>query len=145
MARLNWAPDDHFRRSCKEKIANIAAKYSCISTIERQPQFYQELEDNAVLFDQLLLPEIKKNNWELCFQRVGSMATLFFQKGPVTSYDDALHSDTELFKDYFHSMLDNGFYFPPSQFEAFFLSAAHSHDQVKQAIETMVSFCYKKF
>ena len=66
--------------------------------------------------------------------RVGSMFTWFFTRGPVTDWDSASKSDTEAFGRFFRSMLDNGIYLPPSQFEAAFLSAAHTPKDVEQTI-----------
>jgi glutamate-1-semialdehyde 2,1-aminomutase len=62
--------------------------------------------------------------------RVGSMFTIFLQTGPVTDYKSAKKSDTARFGRLFHFLLDRGIYFPPSQFEAGFMSAAHTEDQV---------------
>ena len=66
--------------------------------------------------------------------RVGSMFTWFFTPGPVTGWDSAAKSDTEAFARFFRAMLENGIYLPPSQFEAAFLSAAHTDEDVKQTI-----------
>ena len=63
-------------------------------------------------------------------QRVGSMLTLFFQNGPVRDYDDALRSDTALFARFFWEMLARGVYLPCSQFEAAFVSAAHTEADI---------------
>ncbi|MGA8150170.1 MAG: glutamate-1-semialdehyde 2,1-aminomutase [Terriglobales bacterium] len=70
----------------------------------------------------------------ICYNRVGSMFTWFFTPGPVTNWDSAVKSDTEAFGRFFRSMLDSGVYLPPSQFEAAFLSAAHSERDVQQTI-----------
>jgi glutamate-1-semialdehyde 2,1-aminomutase len=68
-------------------------------------------------------------------QRVGSMITLFFHDGPVTDYDSAKRSDTKLFARFFWEMLARGVYLPCSQFEAAFVSAAHTADDIDHAIE----------
>jgi len=70
----------------------------------------------------------------VCFNRVGSMFTWFFAPGPVTDWDSAAKSDTEAFGRFFRSMLESGIYLPPSQFEAAFLSAAHTEQDVQQTI-----------
>jgi glutamate-1-semialdehyde 2,1-aminomutase len=67
--------------------------------------------------------------------RVGSMWTLFFAAGPVTDYDAARKSDTQRFARFFWAMLDRGVYLPCSQFEAAFLSAAHTEQQVRHTVE----------
>jgi glutamate-1-semialdehyde 2,1-aminomutase len=67
-------------------------------------------------------------------QRVGSMLTLFFHDGPVLDYDDARRSDTKLFARFFWEMLARGVYLPCSQFEAAFVSAAHTEGDIDQTI-----------
>jgi glutamate-1-semialdehyde 2,1-aminomutase len=70
----------------------------------------------------------------LTHNRVGSMFTWFFTEGPVTDWDAASKSNTESFGKFFCRMLDNGVYLPPSQFEAAFLSTAHSEDDIQKTI-----------
>jgi glutamate-1-semialdehyde 2,1-aminomutase len=70
----------------------------------------------------------------ICHNRTGSMFTWFFQTGPVTNWTSAVKSDTEAFGRFFRSMLDNGVYLPPSQFEAAFLSGAHTEDDIQRTI-----------
>jgi glutamate-1-semialdehyde 2,1-aminomutase len=68
-------------------------------------------------------------------QRKGSMLTLFFHDGPVHNYEDACRSDTGLFARYFWEMLARGVYLPCSQFEAAFVSAAHTVDDIEETVE----------
>jgi glutamate-1-semialdehyde 2,1-aminomutase len=70
----------------------------------------------------------------LCANRVGSMFTWFFQKGPVTDWDSASKSNTEAFGKFFHAMLDAGVYLPPSQYEAAFLGSTHSEEDVQRTV-----------
>jgi glutamate-1-semialdehyde 2,1-aminomutase len=70
----------------------------------------------------------------LCANRVGSMFTWFFQKGPVTDWDSASKSNTRSFGAFFRAMLDGGIYLPPSQYEAAFLGAAHTEQDVERTI-----------
>ncbi len=67
--------------------------------------------------------------------RVGSMLTVFFCRGPVVDYATAKTSDTALFGRFFHAMLKRGVYLPPAQFEAAFLSLAHSEGDIERTIE----------
>jgi glutamate-1-semialdehyde 2,1-aminomutase len=76
----------------------------------------------------------------VCANRVGSMFTLFLQHGPVTDYESARKSDTAQFGRLFHFLLDRGIYFPPSQFEAGFLSAAHTEEQVLRTAAVIREF-----
>src|SRR5207249_11285078 len=70
----------------------------------------------------------------ICYNRLGSMSTWFFTAGPVTNWHSDAKCDTEAFGSFFRFMLDNGIYLPPSQFEAAFLSAAHTAEDVQQTI-----------
>ena len=66
--------------------------------------------------------------------RVGSMFTWFFNSGSVTDWNSASKSDTEAFARFFRSMLENGIYLPPSQYEAAFVSTAHTEQNIEQTI-----------
>jgi glutamate-1-semialdehyde 2,1-aminomutase len=68
-------------------------------------------------------------------QRVGSMLSLFFTDGPVRDYTSARQSDTAAYGRFFHGMLERGVYLPPSPFEAWFVSLAHSADDVARTVE----------
>jgi glutamate-1-semialdehyde 2,1-aminomutase len=70
----------------------------------------------------------------LCYNRVGSMFTWFFTAGPVTDWESASKSDTGAFGRFFRAMLDSGVYLPPSQYEAAFLGATHTEEDVQQTI-----------
>ena len=76
----------------------------------------------------------KRAGIPLTFQRIGSMFTLFFKDGPVGNLQEAKESDTQRFGRFFHAMLNEGVYWPPSQFEAVFLSAAHSAQHVDDVV-----------
>jgi glutamate-1-semialdehyde 2,1-aminomutase len=65
-----------------------------------------------------------------CGTRVGSRLTLFFCPGPVTDYESAKRADTTRFGGFFRRMRDRGVFLPPSQFEAMFVSLAHSDEDI---------------
>jgi glutamate-1-semialdehyde 2,1-aminomutase len=67
----------------------------------------------------------------VCGNRVGSLSSLFFTDGKVENYIDAKKSDTERYAKFFHSMLAQGVYFAPAQFEAAFISYAHTKEDIK--------------
>ena len=69
----------------------------------------------------------------LTFQRIGSMFCLYFCEGPVRNLEDAKRSDTAAFARYFHAALQEGIYFAPSQFEAGFLSTAHTSESLEKS------------
>jgi glutamate-1-semialdehyde 2,1-aminomutase len=74
-------------------------------------------------------------------QRVGSMLTLFFHPGPIHNYDDARRCDTGLFARFFWEMLARGIYLPCSQFEAAFVSIAHTQDDIDRTIAAACEAC----
>jgi len=63
------------------------------------------------------------------------MMTWFFTPAPVTDYDTAKHSETGRFKRFFHAMIERGIYLPPSQFEALFVSAVHTDDDIARTVK----------
>jgi glutamate-1-semialdehyde 2,1-aminomutase len=76
----------------------------------------------------------------LTVNRVGSMATIFFTGNPVRNYEEAKLSDTAQFGRFFHYLLDRGIYFPPSQFEAAFLSAVHTAEDIAYTRRAIADF-----
>ena len=66
--------------------------------------------------------------------RVGSMSCMFFKEGRVENFNDAFNSNTELYGKYFHEMLKRGVYLAPAQFEAMFISTAHSKEDLDKTI-----------
>ena len=68
-------------------------------------------------------------------QRVGSMMTLFFHTGPIDGWEQAAHCNTEQFSQYFWGLMDRGVYMPCSQYEALFVSTAHSDEDIEQTIQ----------
>jgi glutamate-1-semialdehyde 2,1-aminomutase len=77
---------------------------------------------------------IRKVAGSLQFNRVGSMFTLFFTDQPVRDFDSAKKCDTQRFNRFFHSLLEQGIYLPPSQFEAAFISAAHTNEDIDRTV-----------
>jgi len=71
---------------------------------------------------------------KVTINRVGSMITLFFTPGPVHDYASAKTSDTALFARFFHELLARGIYFPPAQYEAAFVSLAHTESDIDATV-----------
>lgn len=72
--------------------------------------------------------------------RIGSLCCMFFHEGPVGNYDDAKRSDVDAYARYFAHMLERGIYLAPSQFEAMFVSAAHTDDMIDQTVAAAGAF-----
>jgi len=102
---------------------------------DRKAEIYPRLEKLSADLVQGVLGVAQNAGVKICANRVGSMFTWFFTPGPVTNWDSASKSDTEAFGKFFRSMLDQGIYLPPSQYEAAFLGAAHNEEDVQKTIE----------
>jgi glutamate-1-semialdehyde 2,1-aminomutase len=101
---------------------------------DRKGEIYPRLDKLSGELVQGVAEAAKDAGVSLCHNRVGSMFTWFFTAGPVTNWDTASKSDTETFAKFFHGMLDHGVYLPPSQYEAAFLSAAHTEEDIQKTI-----------
>jgi len=101
---------------------------------DRKGEIYPRLEKLSGELVEGVAAVAKDAGVALCHNRVGSMFTWFFTQGPVTDWDSASKSKTEAFGKFFRSMLDSGVYLPPSQYEAAFLGAAHTEDDVQRTI-----------
>jgi glutamate-1-semialdehyde 2,1-aminomutase len=95
---------------------------------------YEELESKGAALEEGLNRAKERTRVKYNISRVGSLLTLFFTDHPVIDYSTALASSTGYFKRFFHSMLEDGVYWPPSQFEAVFVSLAHSENDIKYTI-----------
>jgi len=105
----------------------VAAGLAMLRYLKAHPEVYDQLEKRAAALCAAAPEGITVN-------RVGAMFTLFFTGRPVTDYDSAKRSDTARFARYFHAMLDRGIYLAPSQFEAAFVSAAHTEEDIRQTV-----------
>jgi len=116
---------------------NPVAMASGLATLQtlQQDNPYAQLETQAARLEAGLLAAAEAAGITVCINRVGSMLTLFFNAGPVTDLDSATASDTDMFARWFHGMLDRGVYLPCSQFEALFVSAAHTSELIDHTLE----------
>jgi glutamate-1-semialdehyde 2,1-aminomutase len=116
---------------------NPLAMSAGIATLNllKQEGFYDIIEEKSAYLEKGLLEAAKEAPFKTCWQRVGGMFCTFFTEGPVYSFADALKSDTAAFGKFFRAMLEEGINLAPSQFEAGFMSAAHSTDDLDKTIE----------
>jgi glutamate-1-semialdehyde 2,1-aminomutase len=114
----------------------MAAGLATLKIIDETPNFHKELEQKSARLEQGLLNNLKQTGHKGVVNRVGSMITLFFtEKEQVKSFDDASTSDTAKFGKYFRAMLELGVYMPPSQFEAAFVPACISMEEIEKTID----------
>jgi glutamate-1-semialdehyde 2,1-aminomutase len=111
----------------------VTAGIAMLRYIEEHPEIYDTLEKSTAALT--ATPPSRA-----CVNRVGSMATFFFQDGPVRNYDDAKRSAAPVFGRFFHHLLERGIYFPPSQFEAFFVSTAHTPEDIEYTRRAIADF-----
>ena len=96
---------------------------------------YDKLEAVSVRLERGLLDAAANAGVPVRVNRVGSMFTLFFTDRDVFDFESAKTCDTQRFNRFFHSMLQQGIYMPPSQFEAAFISTAHTETDIDRTIE----------
>ena len=113
----------------------MAAGLTMLRILHANKMIYKQLEQRSTQLEKGIRDNLNKLGLEHTFNRVGSMCTLFFTSKPVTDYDSAKTSDTAKFSIYFNSMLEQGIYLPPSQFEAAFISTAHSEKIIEKTIK----------
>jgi len=105
----------------------VAAGLATLRYLKAHPEIYGQLETRAAALGAAVPAGVTVN-------RVGSMFTFFFHPGPVTDWESAKASDTARFGRFFRAMLDRGIYLAPSQFEAAFLSAAHTDEDIARTV-----------
>jgi glutamate-1-semialdehyde 2,1-aminomutase len=103
----------------------------------RRPGVYERLEALGRSLASGLASEAARTGVPLAVNRVGSMLTPFFTAGPVTDYRAAKLADTKSYARFFRALLERGVYFPPSQFEAAFLSTSHTEDDIAATIQAV--------
>ena len=112
----------------------MAAGIAMLRELKGRPQIYEQLERRSAALVDGVLAAAKKKGVALTANRVGSMFTWFFQPGEVHDWDTAARSDTQAFGKFHRAMLERGVYLPPSQYEAMFMSAAHTDSDIQQTI-----------
>lgn len=115
---------------------NPLAMRAGLATLEllRKSSFYQGLEVLSARLERGLRRAAEISGVPICLRRVGSMMSVFFTDREVVDFETARSSDLDRFRVFFHAMLRRGIYLAPSQFEALFVSAAHSGEEIDQTI-----------
>jgi glutamate-1-semialdehyde 2,1-aminomutase len=116
---------------------NPLAMAAGIATLEilQRPGTYELLEQLSAALEDELVAAAEAAGHAAVVNRVGSMLTLFFQAGPVRNYAEAKASNTQMFGRYWNAMRERGVYLPPSQFEAMFVSLAHTDAEIAEIAE----------
>jgi glutamate-1-semialdehyde 2,1-aminomutase len=111
----------------------VTAGIAMLLYLDAHPEVYVTLEARTAQ----LTASVPKG---VCVNRIGSMFTFFLQPGPVRDFAGAKKSDAARFSRLFHFLLDRGIYFPPSQYEAGFMSAAHTEAEVATTVSAIADF-----
>jgi glutamate-1-semialdehyde 2,1-aminomutase len=116
---------------------NPLAMSAGIATLEllKSKKTYQDLEKKTLYLTEKISECAEEIGIPLSINRITGMFTLFFTEGPVRDYRTAKLSDTKRFAQFFIEMMDQGIYLPPSQFEAWFISLAHTQKDLDKTIE----------
>jgi glutamate-1-semialdehyde 2,1-aminomutase len=112
----------------------MAAGYAQLRYLKEHRELYAQLDTLGGELVTGVAAAAKAAGVAMTYNRVGSMFTWFFTPGPVTDWNSASKSDTDAFGRFFRNMLDDGIYLPPSQYEAAFLSAAHTEEDVQKTL-----------
>ncbi|HEY0048330.1 MAG TPA: glutamate-1-semialdehyde 2,1-aminomutase [Pyrinomonadaceae bacterium] len=113
----------------------MTAGLETLKAIEADARFYPNLAASCEYLYEGITNNLRELKLDYTLNRVGSMFTLFFTGEKVVDFDSAKTSDTKRFTAYFNRMLESGVYLPPSQFEACFVSAAHSQEDFDATIK----------
>lgn len=118
----------------------MSAGLATLGIIDESPGFYRELDRKGALLENGLRENLQNTGISGIINRIGSLMTLFFtEERKVNSYNTAIKSDTQKYARYFNLSLENGIYLAPSQFEASFVSFAHTDDDIEKALQASLA------
>ena len=112
----------------------MAAGFAALKHIKDNPGIYKDLEEKSAYLEKGFKENLKAIGKNYAMNRVGSMMCMFFTENLVDDFKSAVKSDTSLYGKYFHEMLKRGIYLAPAQFEALFVSTAHSKEDLDKTI-----------
>lgn len=103
-----------------------------LEILKEHPEYYEDIEQKARRLARAFKNRAEKWGEGIWVNQIGSLLSAFFTTGPVEDYDSATASDTKAYAAYFGAMLEQGVYVAPSQFEAMFVSAAHTEEEIEE-------------
>ncbi len=122
----------------------MAAGIAQLTILKENPQIYRHINGLGEQLRDGLRSALKENGLPFTVNGIGSLSCLFFTKQPVTGCTSAKTADTALYADYFHHMLSRGIYLAPAQFEAMFISNAHTEQDIDTALAAAKDFFRSK-
>jgi len=123
-------------------IAMIAG-FTTLKILKNDPSIYSKLEDKTTYLNKGLHQVLKNTDTPIVINQIGSMISIHFSDRPITDFTAASLANNQLFSKFFHHMLNEGIYLPPSAFETWFLSAALTQQDLDKTIEATAKF-FKK-
>lgn len=103
-----------------------------LEILKEHPEYYEDIGQKARRLARAFKNRAEKWGEGIWVNQIGSLLSAFFTTGPVEDYDSATASDTKAYAAYFGAMLEQGVYVAPSQFEAMFVSAAHTEEEIEE-------------
>ena len=137
MERLAPAGDVYQAGTLSGNPLAMSAGAATLSILKSMAGAYAALDERAGRLCREMEKLFAARGISVCVNRAFSMFTLFFQEGPVCDLTSALRSDTDLYARFFHGMIQNGVWLAPSQFEAGFLSFAHTEDDMARTLSAV--------
>lgn len=113
----------------------MTAGFAALTEIKNNNDLYNILEEKSSYLEEGMKDNLKKLGKKYYMTRVGSMSCMFFTEEEVTDFKSAVKSDTKIYGKYFNEMLKQGIYLAPAQFEAMFVSTAHTKEDLNQTIK----------
>lgn len=118
----------------------MAAGFAQLSILREHPEYYRELNEKADIFFRKLAVAVEAAGKPYQVNHIGSLGCLFFAGEHVRDYESAKTSDTARYADYCNYMLNRGIYLAPAQFEAMFLSMAHTTEQLDHTVDVAMEY-----
>ena len=115
----------------------MAAGFTMLKTLNENPEIFERLDNKTETLHQGMQEVLDKKGIPYHINRLGSMISLHFTDSEVVDFDSAADGNNDAFKKYFHGMLNEGIYLPPSAFESYFLNDALSYEDIEKTITAL--------
>ena len=115
----------------------MAAGFTMLKTLNENPEIFERLDNKTETLHQGMQEVLDKKGIPFHINRLGSMISLHFTDSEVVDFDSAADGNNDSFKKYFHGMLNEGIYLPPSAFESYFLNDALSFEDIEKTITAL--------
>ncbi len=122
----------------------MAAGLAQLTLLKEDKDFYARLNQKGDWFYGEIEKQIRENGAKCQLNHLGSLGCVFFTENPVVNYATAKTSDIARYREYFRHMLNSGIYLAPAQFEAMFLSAAHTREELEGVLEVIGAYLKKQ-